>query len=337
MFSAWTDIEGLHQVVQAYRLGNERAGYPLPKVTYRGKIKLDGTNAGVRIEPDGRVVAQSRTTDITVTNDNCGFAAWVLQNEEYFRGLQSPVGGTVVIYGEWCGKGIQKGCAIQQVSGRYFVVFAIQETQGEETRLLVEPYRIMYASFAKGTAPEAVHILPWATEEFTIDFADQADLEAKANEINELVLKLEPCDLWVKEVFGVEGVCEGLVYYPITEAVRDGSMEKRDAITRPMFKAKGEKHRVKVAKTAVQVDPDVLASIEEFVSAFVTEPRCEQGVTNSGAIEMKNVGSFLKWLCVDVEKESKAELEASGLEWKQVSTAVQRAARDWYLAKARSI
>lgn len=334
MHISWTEIEVLHQVVKSYRLGNERAGYPIPKVTFRGKVKLDGTNAGVRIDPGGQVTAQSRSTDLTVQSDNCGFAAWVKENEEYFRGLHIP-GQIVVVFGEWCGKGIQKGCAIQKVEGKHLVVFAIHQGIGETSRLQVEPDRLAKILLSKEGAP--VKVLPWATEEFTIDFADEADLQQKAAAINQQVLDFEPCDPWVKETFGIEGVCEGLVYYPVTEAVKLGQMEDRGAICRPMFKAKGEKHRVKVAKTAVQVDADVLSSIEEFVTAFVSEPRCEQGVTNSGPVEMKNLGSFLKWFCMDVEKESKVELEASGLEWKQVAGAVQKAAREWYLSKARSV
>lgn len=342
-FAAWTDIEGLHQVVKSYRLGNERAGYPLPTVPYRGKIKIDGTNAGVRKEPNGTVVAQSRTQDITVQNDNCGFAAWVEREADFFRGLPSPEGATDVYFGEWCGKGIQKGCAIQKVDGRFFVVFAIQRTTAKgEVGLLVDPAaieKVLGIPRPEGdrTTPWNIRVLPWATEEFTIDFADREGLEKAATTINDLVLELEPCDPWVKDVFGVEGVCEGLVYYPITDWVKQGFYEDREKVTRPMFKAKGEKHRVKAAKTAVQVDTEVLASVGEFVAAFVTEPRCEQGVTNSGTVEIKNLGGFLKWMCTDVEKESKAELEAAGLDWKQVSGAVQKAARDWYLPRARAI
>lgn len=49
------------------------------------------------------------------------------------------------------------------------------------------------------------------------------------------------------------------------------------------------------------------------------------------------MGPFLKWFGQDVEKESKAELEASGLKWDQVAKEVQVAARNWYKAKATEI
>jgi hypothetical protein len=39
----------------------------------------------------------------------------------------------------------------------------------------------------------------------------------------------------------------------------------------------------------------------------------------------------MAWLGADVKKESVNELEASGLEWKQVSKAVNQYAREWFL------
>jgi hypothetical protein len=99
-----------------------------------------------------------------------------------------------------------------------------------------------------------------------------------------------------------------------------------------MFKAKGQKHRVKESKQAVQVSPDVLASVEEFARVFVTEARCRQGLTVacSGEASPKNTGNFMKWIVGDVEKESKDDLDASGLTFKQVVAAVQRLSREWY-------
>jgi hypothetical protein len=38
----------------------------------------------------------------------------------------------------------------------------------------------------------------------------------------------------------------------------------------------------------------------------------------------------LKWFAADVQKESIAELQASGLDWKQVGAPVQARAREWF-------
>ena len=102
-----------------------------------------------------------------------------------------------------------------------------------------------------------------------------------------------------------------------------------------MFKAKGEKHRTANVREAVQVDPTVVASIEEFANVMVAEARLLQGVTVAcgGAYDKKLTGKFIQWVTADTEKESQDELEASGLTWAQVKSAVSKKAQVWYLGK----
>lgn len=99
-----------------------------------------------------------------------------------------------------------------------------------------------------------------------------------------------------------------------------------------MFKAKGEQHRVVKNKQAVQLDPEVAQNIEEFVELFVTEARLQQGLTEAcnGEVDIKKMGQFLKWIALDIQKESSAELKQSGLTWKQVHKPISNAARQWY-------
>lgn len=66
--------------------------------------KLDGTNACVVIEEDGRIYAQSRTRIITPDDDNFGFAGWVEHNRQAL-GTALGVGRH---FGEWWGRGIQR-------------------------------------------------------------------------------------------------------------------------------------------------------------------------------------------------------------------------------------
>lgn len=66
--------------------------------------KIDGTNAQVVVDDDGRVWAGSRKRRITVGDDNFGFAKWVVQHYEELQGL-----GPGTHYGEWWGGGIQRG------------------------------------------------------------------------------------------------------------------------------------------------------------------------------------------------------------------------------------
>ena len=122
---------------------------------------------------------------------------------------------------------------------------------------------------------------------------------------------------------------------PKVSLFRPGIKIKRKYFSNFAFKAKGGKHRVLKQKEAVQIDPEVVASIEEFVTLFVTEARLEQGLAEVGA-DIKKTGNFIKWFSQDVYKESVVELEASELEWSQVVKGIETAARNWYIAKCKN-
>lgn len=314
----FTDIEGFHQIVKM--LNKYDYLRPTKPITYRGKIKLHGTNGGVSIYPDGRVVAQSRTNELINGADNVGFAKWVAAHENEFKKLVSDK--QIIIFGEWCGKGINKGCAIHAVVDKKFVVFMIQLGQLEDDTVLIQPAAIKM--FLNGISD--ILILPWyEPAEIVIDFSNIDQMRNQLEKINALVLQVEACDPWVKDQFGVSGVGEGIVYYP--------QLHRRSEITKYMFKAKGEKHSVKIQKAPVILNPETVSSVAEFVRMFVTENRCQQGLTVAcnNELDRKLTGVFLKWLCSDVLKESKVELEANNLTWDMVSGAVQKAAQRWWL------
>lgn len=72
--------------------------------------KLDGTNACVYVDVGGLVVAGSRSRWLVDGADNFGFAAWVKEHEAELRdGL-----GEGTHYGEWWGRGIQRGYGLQE-------------------------------------------------------------------------------------------------------------------------------------------------------------------------------------------------------------------------------
>lgn len=88
--------------------------------------KIDGTNALVYVDRHtGAVLAGSRTRWILPDavggkgSDNFGFAAWVQQHEDELRQL-----GPGYHYGEWYGKGIQRGYGLQDKR------FALFHTRG---------------------------------------------------------------------------------------------------------------------------------------------------------------------------------------------------------------
>lgn len=67
--------------------------------------KIDGTNAAIGVTEEGEVYAQSRSRIITPQDDNFGFAAWVERHAEDLLEVLPPG----IHFGEWWGKGIQRG------------------------------------------------------------------------------------------------------------------------------------------------------------------------------------------------------------------------------------
>jgi hypothetical protein len=326
---AWSSIELLHNVVRT--LGHlHELGRPFPVVEYRAKVKLHGSNCAVQITADG-ITAQSRTSLLTPEADYKGFAAWVRRHEAYFQALQHDI----VVFGEWCGPGVEKGMGISAARTKLFVVFAVQ-TGG---RIAYEPDEVRALVPAAG-APAELHVLPWEGAAVRIDYGSRAALEAVAAELNDRVAAVEREDPWVKAALGISGLGEGLVFYPVSV---DGAAPPADpeGLAQLMFKAKGEKHRTAGTKAAVSVDAAVASSVDEFVALMVTEARLAQGLAAvggdaTGGRDPKLTGRFLEWIVADVRKESAAELEASGLQFGQVEKAIRVRARTWWLSDTSS-
>ncbi|MFM9268615.1 RNA ligase family protein [Tychonema sp. BBK16] len=322
---SWPSIELLYNLRRSLEALGET-----PKITYRAKIKLDGTNGGVQIFSDGRVAVQSRSQIITPENDNLGFATWVSQNIDFFAALASAEHAT--IFGEWCGKGIQKRTAVSECDRKIFAVFAVQfgGESGKLAKLEIHPDKI--AEFLP-KHPD-IFVLPFYGEPIVLDFGDRTQLESAVEILNQAVNTVETVDPWVKETFGIEGIGEGLVLFPESD-----ELAERLSYAELLFKAKGEKHQAVKTKQPVQIDPEVAKNIDDFVNIFVTPARLEQGVTavSDGKFEMVKIGAFLQWFTADVQKESAAELEAAQLTWKEVNKAVMNAAKKWYQEQAQSL
>ncbi|MBP0020238.1 MAG: hypothetical protein J7647_22120 [Cyanobacteria bacterium SBLK] len=321
LLQKWPSVELLHNVRRSLEIAGET-----PTVTYRAKIKLDGTNGGIQIFSDGRIAVQSRSQIITPQSDNAGFANWVTQNIDFFARLTRE--NHLTVFGEWCGKGIQKRTAISRIDRKIFAIFALQYggRDGQYPCWEIDPDRIR-----KIIPPHPdIFVLPFESEPIVLDFGDRERLQNVSDRLNEAIEAVETCDPWVKDTFGIEGLGEGLVFYPQTEGLAE-----RISYRELLFKAKGEKHQVVKVKKPVQIDPEVAQNVEEFVNLFVTEARLQQGVTEacSGELDMKKMGDFLKWITADIQKESVAELETANLTWKNVGKAVMNAARQWYKEK----
>lgn len=337
-FIAWTEIESFHNIRKFVKAYPENL-HDNPLVQYRAKVKLHGTNAAVQIHADGTVIAQSRTTFLTEGADNAGFAKWVKETESYWKDSNNNARAQVIVYGEWIGPGIQKSVACSEIPKRAFAVFAARPLGGDGLplgdTLWVGPE--VLRDIVSGI-PDT-YVLPWHINANSIDWSASAEaLTLKVDKINEWVNAVEANDPWVESIFGVKGTGEGLVFYPVSNE-HLGYENFKNLV----FKAKGEKHKNIKSAAPAQVDASSAASIKDFVDLVLTDARLEQGAgmvlvrDDSSMYDMKQLGSFLKWIASDVQKETQDELEASNLDWKDVLRPLSERARTWYITKAKSL
>lgn len=296
-------------------------------VHYNSKIKLHGTNSAVQLL-DGTLKVQSRTQIITPENDNAGFARWVYGSKDTWL-ASKPKDQEVVIFGEFCGPNINKGTAVQNIRKKIFAVFGAQDLNQEDS-FISEPEQL--EKLVSGI-PD-VYVLPWHNFTIEVPWTNATEkIQPIADAINAEVDKVERCDPWVKANFGIEGIGEGLVFYPTN---RPG----REAFSNLGFKAKGEKHKI-IASRPATVHPVQAANAEEFSEKVITDARLEQGVRAVAdgelVFDQKKIGLFLAWINKDVEKECQDELAASNLEWKPAAKAVSNKARNWYVARVKAL
>ena len=278
-----------------------------PVVRAIGTVKLHGTNAGVTLGAEGNLECWSRTQVITVDNDNQGFAKFVATREPVLRSLLTP---GLTVYGEWCGKGIQKGCGIHALD-KMFVIFAARYTAGEVT-LWAEPNELLRMS-CPDQSIYSIHSFP--TFEMAIDFNSPGESQ---NKLIDLTLAVE-AECPVAKKFGVSGVGEGIVW----------TLCGPEYGSSYWFKVKGEKHSVTRVKKLVEVDVERVARAKEFAEMTVTEARCLQGISLLPEVTQKQTGPFLKWVAGDILKEESDRLGGL-LNKKDVTKRISTLARVWF-------
>src|SRR5690606_18046552 len=140
------------------------------------------------------------------------------------------------------------------INKRIFAIFSIQIENKNGSTIVYDPELIKEYISPK----DDVYIIPWVCEPITLNLENTDALEKQLEFINELVDSIEKCDPWVKEIFGIEGVGEGVVMYPYSECGQILRLEMSEL----MFKAKGALHRVVSAKKPAQVNPELASSVE---------------------------------------------------------------------------
>jgi len=299
---------------------------PKPIIRFRGTVKLHGTNAGVSYNNEAGVWAQSRENIITSQHDNAGFAFFVESKDTVFRELFDMIAthnnidcdtNTITIYGEWCGKGIQKGVGISNLEQKTFFVFGVKITPHTETEeeQRANPAYWVTSSYVSDNDNRIYNIEDFQTYSIDIDFFMPELTQNRLSEVTMLVEEQCP----VAKAFGFEGIGEGIVW----------TAEFKGVVYR--FKVKGEKHSSSKVKTLASVDVEKLNSITEFIEYAVTDSRFNQALENifpnNEPVDTKKLGDVIRWVVNDIIKEETDTLASNGLEPKDVNKYISTSVR----------
>ena len=301
---------------------------PKPTLKFKGTVKLHGTNAGVSYNEIEGLWAQSRENIITPEHDNAGFAFFAHTHETEFLRLVCHIASTelidlhhntITIYGEWVGKGIQKGVGISNIEKSFFI-FGVKITPHTETEEELKAYPAYWVDsfYIKNEDAKIYNIEDFPTYEMEIDFNMPQLVQ---NDLADLTIAVEEqCP--VANHFGAVGIGEGIVW----------TCEFKGVVHR--FKVKGEKHSSSKVKTLASVDIEKLNSISDFITYAVTESRFNQALENTfpnnEPIDVKKMGDLIRWVVNDVIKEESDTLAKNGLEPKDVNKYVSARVREMF-------
>ena len=298
---------------------------PLPTLTFFGSEKLHGSCSSLHYIHPGKIICQSRNRELSLDNDNLGFCRYITDNKDYYLDLfehfnfyhyGSP---EIVVHGEFCGRGIQKGVAVSQLSKR-FMIFGLQYKVDdqfmwvpvEELVNVLEPYK-------------NIVIANYKTWEIEIDFNNTKPAQEQINAWVEEVDKESPLG---KEM-GVIGPGEGLVLSHLTSHIN------KDAVLL-QFKSKGKSHVIVNSREhdATGILQIQYQAAKDFVNDVVTEYRLNQGLDYFREmkidIDIKNLGKFLTWTVKDVLHEEGSSINENNLDLKMVKREISNIAKEFF-------
>lgn len=296
----------------------------LPTVTFKGSVKLHGTNASIC--HNGNVLwAQSKGNVISPEKDNVGFASYVNTHKDYFGAnlthyLNIYDAEEICVYGEWSGKGIQKGVGISEIDKTFFMFgVKIKPKDHEEYVWLEDPEKILGDISSRGRNVRS--IFEFETFEIEVDFDKPKMSQNKMLEITDMVEQECP----VAKEYGVSGIGEGVVWVGWFKG------------TKHNFKIKGEKHANSKVKTLKPVDEAYEQKKIDFANYATPAWRLEQmyaetfDTLNGGKGDVSGTGDFLKAVHADIIKEELVKMQEAGLEPKEVNGMISKVARTWFM------
>lgn len=305
---------------------------PKPKLEFDLSVKLHGTNCSIVWDRESNtLIAQSRKSILAhgKRQDHYGFRHWVMEHkdeiiaefEKYEWSSPYPT-----VFGEWCGKGIQKKVAISQVEKMFCVFDVVDGELGPEYLNRSKEPELKWVTNDNPFAVESIRLfnLRKMSSELSIPNKieiDFNDLEAAQSQLAQIVEQVEKqCPFG--EYFGLEGIGEGVVCSTNWQNHRLA------------FKAKGQDHSPSKTKVFAPVDVEAMKGINDFLDHVFTDVRCHQSVTEviheSEPVEMKRLGELIRWIVNDINDEEQMTIKAHGFEQKKLNAEIANRYRVWF-------
>ena len=318
-------------------------------LTFRGTVKLHGTNAGVvKRYPGGALTIQSRNRVIAridvdeegnasanaelVGLDNAGCRAFLLQRDP--AGIvgrveaalaaagRPPPAEYVAVFGEFCGSGVQRHVAIAKLP-KMFVIFAVK-VDGRWLDL-GHPDFADLGSADQQRQQQIFNVMGFRTETVVLDVGNP---EPARLELERLTGEVDAQCPVAMQIGNVVGPGEGWVWQcldiPGCQSI--------------WFKTKGEAHaknQKKPGKAHVAAGVERAADVAELIARHVDEALLLKGASEMGAPD-RDLGSltaFIRWVSADLVKEEADTMEESGLSELEVRKGVGRVAAAWFKAR----
>ena len=350
---SFPSINQFKDVIKHIHSGCHYHQIPVPTITFRGTVKLHGTNAGICRPINGGIddiYYQSRERIITPLQDNAGFAMWAYSNREVFNDMFDEIrhlttdqlsvidpndNRIIQIFGEWAGGNIQSGVGLNQLEKSFFI-FGVRVSVDGASNIWWSHTDVshMIDTIADARVPNMYDINKFPNWEIDIDMTDA---KAVQNKLIELTLAVEQDCPVVRTLRGDQTVTpnigEGIVWQAMFSHTDDPRII--NMLSGLRFKVKGEKHSASKVKTIAPVDTEKLNSIKEFVEYAVTENRLNQGIDKLREMGLPNdsssTGAFIKWVMGDILKEELDALANSGINTKEITGPIANKARDFFL------
>jgi hypothetical protein len=339
------DIKTFRNVVQGIILSSQYVGkddkgepiydetLPKPVIKFNGTVKIHGTNGGIGYNPSCGIWAQSKSHIVTIEGDNAGFAFFVESKKDQFIDIFNKIidfydvdmeKNDLALFGEWAGDGVQGKVAVSNFPKRFYIYGAkIAPFNSEEESIWIDVSN--YSCHDHGI----YNVHDFEKFEIEIDFENLGPVFEKVDKIVQDVEEECPVGKYFGLVKGKDiTIGEGVVW----------TGRYKNSMYR--FKTKGEKHSATKGgkkKSSMDVSPEVVEGIREFIEYAVTENRLNQAIeqvftTNSVIPTTKGTGDFIKWVIADVIKEEMDTMVENNLDPKQINKYISQKAKDWFFA-----